>query len=55
MNFTNDNISWLDEIADTILPATKTPGAKAVKVSQFITVMVNDSTMKTIKKYFMKV
>lgn len=42
MNFTNDDISWLDEVSDTILPATKTPGAKAAKVGQFMTVMVND-------------
>ena len=42
MTFTQDDISWLDEVADTILPATKTPGAKAAKVGQFMTVMVND-------------
>jgi hypothetical protein len=41
-DFTPENISYLDEIADTILPATKTPGAKAAKVGQFMTVMVND-------------
>jgi len=40
--FTNDDIALLDEVADTILPATKTPGAKAAKVGQFMTVMVND-------------
>jgi len=42
MAFTPDDVSYLDEIADTILPPTKTPGAKAAKVGQFITVMVND-------------
>lgn len=42
MIFTDADISLLDEIADTILPATKTPGAKAAKVGQFMTVMVND-------------
>lgn len=40
--FSNEDIAYLDEIADTILPATNTPGAKAAKVGEFITVMVND-------------
>ena len=40
--FTADDIAYLDEIADTILPATGTPGAKAAQVGQFMTVMVND-------------
>jgi hypothetical protein len=40
--FTADDIAYLNEIADTMLPATKTPGAKAANVGQFMTVMVND-------------
>lgn len=40
--FQEGDISLLDEIADTILPETNTPGAKAAKVGQFMTVMVND-------------
>jgi len=40
--FAPEDISYLDEIADTILPATSTPGAKEAKVGQFMTVMVND-------------
>lgn len=42
MIFTDADIALLNEIADTILPTTKTPGAKAAKVGQFMTVMVND-------------
>ena len=42
MTFSDADVSLLDEIADTILPATSTPGAKAAKVGQFMTVMVND-------------
>jgi len=42
MVFTPDDIAYLDEIAETILPATKTPGAKAAEVGKFMTVMVND-------------
>jgi len=40
--FTQEDVAYLDEIADTILPTTNTPGAKAAKVGQFMTVMVND-------------
>src|SRR5690242_9429896 len=42
MTFSDADVSLLDEVADTILPTTKTPGAKAAKVGQFMTVMVND-------------
>jgi hypothetical protein len=42
MEFSEEDIAYLDEIAETILPATSTPGAKAAKVGAFMTVMVND-------------
>jgi len=42
MTFTPEDVAYLDEVADTILPPTKTPGAKAAKTGQFMTVMVND-------------
>ena len=51
-DFTPENISYLDEIADSILPATKTPGAKAAKVGQFMTVMVNDCYDKKDQQTF---
>lgn len=41
--FTADEIALLDEIAETILPATSTPGAKAAGVGPFIAVMVADT------------
>jgi hypothetical protein len=41
--FTPDEIAYLDEIADTILPTTSTPGAKAAKTGAFMAVMVTDS------------
>ena len=52
MTFTEADISLLDEIADTILPPTKTPGAKAAKVGQFMTVMVNDCYEAKDQKIF---
>ena len=41
MAFTEDNIAFLDEVAETILPQTTTAGAKAAGVGKFMTVMVN--------------
>ncbi len=41
--FTTDDIAFLDEVADTILPTTKTPGAKAAKTGAFMALMVTDS------------
>jgi hypothetical protein len=40
--FTAANISLLDEIGETIIPATSTPGAKAAQVGEFMKVMVTD-------------
>jgi hypothetical protein len=37
-----DDAAFLEEVADTILPATETPGAKAAGVGPFMVVMVND-------------
>jgi len=36
------DLSLLDEIGDTIIPATNTPGAKAVHIGAFIAMMVRD-------------
>jgi len=41
--FTAADIAFLNEVAETILPATSTPGAKAAKVGPFMAVMVNDT------------
>jgi hypothetical protein len=40
--FTAADVALLDEIADTILPATSTPGAKAAKTGAFMALMVTD-------------
>ena len=52
MIFSPEDIGFLDEVADTILPPTKTPGAKAAKVGQFMTVMVNDCYEAADQKIF---
>lgn len=41
--FTADDIAWLDEVAETILPATETPGAKDAEVGAFMALMVTDT------------
>ena len=41
--FSPTDVELLDEIAETILPATKTPGAKAALVGPFIALMVTDT------------
>jgi hypothetical protein len=40
--FTDDDRALLDEIGDTIIPATDIPGAKAVNIGAFMTMMVSD-------------
>ena len=41
--FTQDDIALLDEIADTILPETSSPGAKAAQTGAFMALMVTDT------------
>ena len=41
--FTAQDIALLDEVADTILPETKTPGAKAANCGPFMALMVTDT------------
>jgi hypothetical protein len=50
--FTAEDIAFLDEIAETILPATKTPGAKAAKTGAFMALMVTDSYSPAEQKIF---
>ncbi len=40
--FSEEDIAFLDEVAETILPRTKSPGAKDAETGKFMTVMVND-------------
>jgi hypothetical protein len=50
--FTPDEVAYLDEIADTILPTTSTPGAKAAKTGEFMARMVTDSYSPEDEKIF---
>ena len=50
---TDSDVALLDEIADTILPDTKTPGAKAAGVGAFIALMVKDSYDPSEQRLFL--
>lgn len=40
--FTSQDVALLDEIGETIIPTTTTPGAKAVQIGAFMKMMVTD-------------
>src|SRR5205823_3546462 len=50
--FTADEIAFLDEVADTILPPTSTPGAKAAQAGAFMALIVTDSYSAEERKAF---
>ena len=51
-SLTDEQIAFLDEIADTIIPTTDTPGAKAAKVGSFMSTMVADCYKEADQKIF---
>jgi len=51
-SLTKEQIAFLDEVAETIIPATDTPGAKAAKVGEFMNVMVTDCYETKDQKIF---
>jgi Gluconate 2-dehydrogenase subunit 3 len=42
LNFSPDDISFLDEVGETIIPATDSPGAKEAKIGDFMHTIVRD-------------
>jgi Gluconate 2-dehydrogenase subunit 3 len=51
-DFTPQDVAFLDEVAETILPETKTPGAKAAKTGAFMALMVTDTYDARDQKIF---
>ncbi|MHA7130328.1 gluconate 2-dehydrogenase subunit 3 family protein [Algoriphagus namhaensis] len=43
LNFSPSDIAFLDEVGDTIIPETDTPGAKATGIGEFMVMMVKDT------------
>jgi len=52
-NFSNDDIAFFDQIAETILPKTDTPGAKDAKVGEFMARIVKDCYTDKDQKIFL--
>jgi hypothetical protein len=52
--FDEDNVAFLNEVGETILPATSSPGAKAADVGNFMAVMVQDCYKPADQKIFIK-
>jgi len=52
-DLTAEDIAYLNEIGETILPRTSTPGAKDANVGQFMQVMVRDCYEEADQKAFM--
>jgi hypothetical protein len=50
--FSQTDIELLDEIADTIIPETSTPGAKAAGVGSFVALMVADTYYEDDQQIF---
>jgi len=52
--FKQANVDFLNEVAETILPATSSPGGKAAGVGQFMAVMVRDCYTPMDQKSFIE-
>ncbi|MDX5437158.1 MAG: gluconate 2-dehydrogenase subunit 3 family protein, partial [Pontibacter sp.] len=52
--FDGDQVAFLNEVGETILPQTSTPGAKAADVGSLMAVMVQDCYTKADQEIFMK-
>ncbi|MBN8837584.1 MAG: gluconate 2-dehydrogenase subunit 3 family protein [Sphingobacteriia bacterium] len=52
ITFSQEDIDFLNEVAETILPKTNTPGAKDAKVGDYMKVMVNDCYTEKDQKAF---
>lgn len=50
--FQQSNLDLLDEIGETIIPETDTPGAKAVGIGSFMAMMVRDTYEEKNQKAF---
>jgi Gluconate 2-dehydrogenase subunit 3 len=54
INFSNDDVAFLNEVSETILPATDSPGAKEAKVGEFMTRIVRDCYAPEDQKIFVE-
>ena len=54
LKFTKDDIAFLNEVAEIIIPTTNTPGAKEAQVGEFMSVMVTDCYEEKNQNIFME-
>lgn len=55
LEFSPENISFLDEVGETILPTTQSsPGAKAAQIGEFMKVIVTDCYEEKDQKVFLE-
>ena len=52
--FSAEDIAFLNEVGEVIIPATNTPGAKEAKVGEFMSVMVRDCYDEKNQNIFME-
>lgn len=52
--FNPEQIALLDEVGETIIPTTDTPGAKATKIGDFMKIMVTDCYTQAEQDEFIK-
>mgnify|MGYP001243233129 CR=1 FL=1 len=52
--FSDSDLALLDEIGETIIPTTDTPGAKATQIGSFMKLMVEDCYSDTERNSFLK-
>lgn len=51
-DFTRDDVAFLDEVAETMLPETGTPGARAARTGAFMALMVTDTYDESSRQVF---
>ena len=54
LQFNKDDISFLNEVGEIIIPTTNTPGAKEANVGEFMSVMVRDCYEEKNQNIFME-
>jgi hypothetical protein len=54
VSFSQEDVDFLNEVGETILPATDTPGAKAANVGAFMQIMVSDCYEAKDQEIFMQ-
>lgn len=52
--FTKEDVAFLNEVGEVIIPQTDTPGAKAANVGQIMAVLVKDCYTPALQKTFKK-